>query len=347
VRASAATVGPVTGRRDLVVAVGSAGGVEALKQFVRGLPGDLPATVLVGLHLPPTARSMLPTILERLTTLRVCAAETGLRLEPGMVVVSQPDHHLVVVGDELVLGRGARENGHRPSHDVTLRSAAIARGHRTIGVVLTGLLDDGAAGLAVVRRYGGHCLVQDPVDAEFDSMPKAALRAVPDAVPLPLPELVREVARAVSEESLPLPPVVSAEQRALDEAELASALALPTTMADGEPPGEPSPYSCPDCNGVLNWVPDDEVARFRCRTGHAWTADSLAAQQDLGAEAALWTALRMVEERAELSRRLGAEAADRGRRLSADHFRERAEEAEATAEALRQLLRQGAVGVDA
>jgi two-component system chemotaxis response regulator CheB len=327
-------------RRDLVVVGASAGGVEALKGLVRRLPADLPATVLVGLHLPAAARSYLPEILGRAGRLRVVQAADDLALEPGMVVTARPDAHLVVVNDRVVLGHGARENGARPSHDVMLRAAAVARGRRTVGVVLTGLLDDGAAGLAAVDRLGGACLVQDPSDAEFPSMPRAALRAVPTATSVPLAALAQEVVRAVTE---PLPPEDQPpEEPTQDLAELRSALGGPPAMSGEHPVGVPSAYACPDCHGVLNTVPDPQVLRFRCRTGHAWTAESLVAQQDDDVEDALWTALRVLEERGEMSRRL-ADNAEQGRReWSTEHFRRRADEADRSAELLRSVLRREA-----
>lgn len=252
-------------RRDLVVVGASAGGVEALKILLRALPGDLPAAVLVALHLP-ASRSYLPDILARSCSLPVRQARDGLRLVPGEVVVAHPDAHLLVVDDQVALGHGARENGSRPSHDAMLRAAALARGPRVVGAVLTGLLDDGAAGLRTVRRYGGHCLVQDPAEADFPSMPTAALRAVPDARALTLQALAEEVVRAVDD--IPPPaPAVPEEQWQRDVAEMQSALGRAPLLPDGAPAGDPSPYACPDCHGVLNTVPDPGVLRLAAAPG--------------------------------------------------------------------------------
>jgi two-component system chemotaxis response regulator CheB len=325
-------------RRDLVAIGASAGGVEALKTVVATLPGDLPATVLVALHLPAAARSYLADILARSCRMPVRQARAGLPLVPGEVVVAHPDAHLLVVDDRIVLGSGPRENGSRPSHDAMLRSAALARRTRVIGAVLTGLLDDGAAGLHVVERYGGLCLVQDPAEAEFPSMPTAALRAVATARSLPLQALAEEVVRAVAEVP-PAEPVIPEEQWQRDLAELDSALGRSPVLPDGSPTGEPSPYGCPDCHGVLNTVPDPGVLRFRCRTGHAWSAESLVAQQDTDVEEALWTALRVLEERAEMSRRLADMATTNGREWSQDHFLARASDADRSAQLLRAVLR--------
>ena len=328
---------PAPQSRDLVVVGASAGGVEALKVLVEALPADLPATVLVALHLPASARSYLPEILGRSGAMPVRQARDRMPLVPGEVVVAHPDAHLLVVEDHIVLGRGPQENGSRPSHDAMLRAAALARGPRVVAAILTGLLDDGAAGLHVVHRHGGHCLVQDPAEADFPSMPTAALRAVPDARSLPLRSLAEELVRAVNEVPHPAPDVPEIEWQR-DLAELQSALGRPPLMADGSPTGDPSPYGCPECSGVLNTVPDSTVLRFRCRTGHAWSAESLVARQDGDVEDALWTALRVLEERGEMSRRLADMATESGRGWSQEHFLTRAKEADRSAELLRAVL---------
>lgn len=324
--------------RDLVVVAASAGGVEALKQLVAELPADLPAAVLVALHVPATSRSYLDAVLTRRSRLPVVAAQDGALLVPGQVVVAQPNAHLLVVDGRIALGRGPRENGARPSHDAMLRSAALDRGSRVVAAVLTGMLDDGAAGLAVVHRYGGCCLVQDPADADFPSMPLAALRAVPGATVRPLSELVQEVVRLVTS-----PPGEfgrqEQQQHDRDVAERDSALGLPVHPVEDPYPAGPSPYACPDCHGVLGEVPDPVVLRFRCRTGHAWTADALAVQLDCDVEEALWVALRALEERKQLSLRLAGSASKDHRHAAQAHFTGRADEAGQAAELLRALVR--------
>lgn len=205
---------------DLVAVAASAGGVGALTVLLASLPAQLPAAVLVALHLPPDGRSMLAQILRRAAPLSVLVAEHGAPLLPGYVYVGNPDSHLLVRGGRVLLGQGPPENGHRPSHDAMLRSVALAAGPRAVGVVLTGLLHDGAAGLAAVARYGGTCLVQDPNDCEFPSMPLAALESVPTARQLPLLELAAGVVRAVWERPLELGTADDPQQRALDLVEL-------------------------------------------------------------------------------------------------------------------------------
>lgn len=210
-----------------------------MRTFVSDLPGDLPATVLVALHLSHEAPSLLSGLLQRRSDLEVLPAQDGLELSAGRVIVAVPDRHLLVVDDRIVLGRGARDNGHRPAHDAMLRSAALLRGPAAVGVVLTGLLDDGSAGLRAVDRYGGTCLVQDPADAMFQDMPLNALRAVPTASRVPLARLADEVVRVVYEEPAS-PQDVAAGQRTLDLAELSSSLGGPAQLPDGRLPGGPS-----------------------------------------------------------------------------------------------------------
>ncbi len=204
--------------------------------------------------------------------------------------------------------------------------------------MLTGLLDDGAAGLGRVARYGGACLVQDPDEAEFDAMPRAALRSVPGATPLRLADLPAELDRLVRQNDTLERPTVPENERANDLAEISSALAEAPHLPDGTHPGSPSTFGCPDCYGVLNRLADGpDGLRFRCRTGHAWTAQGLLTRQDRSVEEALWVALRVLEERAELSLRLSGEA-DGSRPLSRKSFAEHARHASSSADVLRQLL---------
>lgn len=284
----------------LVAIGGSAGGIRVLQAVLERLPADLPATVAVVIHVHRDAPAALAGVLDRRSALPVTNAVDGAPLRPGHVVVAPPDAHLLVRPDgTAALDRGPRENGHRPAVDVLFRSAAIALADRVVGVVLSGALDDGTAGLLAVHRHGGVSIVQDPIDALYDGMPSSALQHVPDAIALPATAIADGIIDAVR----------------------------------GLPAGEAAPPA------PLREV-DDGVRRYRCRTGHAWSADSLADQQDDAVEDALWAAVRVLEERADLCRSLERRSRTAGRLQSATRFGLRADEAAHQGTLLRQLLAQ-------
>src|SRR5688500_11634716 len=183
----------------ILVIGGSAGGVEALIRIAGQLPRDLPAAVFVALHFPVYSTSMLPRILERAGDLPAAHASDGARIEPGRIYVAPPDRHLIVLRQSVHVVRGPRENGHRPAIDPMFRSAAIAHGNRVVGVVLTGNLDDGTAGLLAIKRRGGIAIVQNPTEALFPSMPASALEHVDVDFVLPL-SAIGDQLRALAEE---------------------------------------------------------------------------------------------------------------------------------------------------
>jgi two-component system chemotaxis response regulator CheB len=186
----------VTGVRAPVILLGaSAGGIEALKLVVAGLPVDLPAAILVVLHLAPSGPSVLPQILDRHTALPVVVARDGAELVPGTIHVGPPDRHLELSDRTIRLTTSPPQDYHRPSIDRLFSSAAESLGTRAIGVVLSGCLDDGSLGLAAIVRYGGTALVQDPDSAAYPDMPASALLAVPQAVRVPIAELSAALVR--------------------------------------------------------------------------------------------------------------------------------------------------------
>jgi two-component system, chemotaxis family, protein-glutamate methylesterase/glutaminase len=318
---------------DIVVVGASAGGVEALAGLAASLPADLPAAVFVVLHVPSTGTSALPGILGRHGPLPAGHAKDGEPIELGRIYVAPPDHHLLVRAGHVHLTRGPRENGHRPAVDPLFRSAAREYATRVIGVVLSGALDDGTAGLVAVRSRGGIAVVQDPQDALYPGMPASALEhvevdhVVPAAAMGPL--LARLVGGPAAEPSGPAPTEMKVEV----EVEGFSLEAM-----EGEHPGEPSGFSCPDCSGVLWAIQDGGLQRFRCRVGHAWSPESLLSHQSEALEAALWVALRSLEERAGLARRLAELAGGRGHTITATRFEEQATEAQQAARVVRDLL---------
>ncbi len=320
----------------LLVIGASAGGVEALRDLVRGLPEDLGAAVLVVLHVPPDAPSALPAILQRDGRLSVATARHGDRLVAGRLLVAPPDHHLVVDDGQVVLTHGPRENGHRPAVDVLFRSAARARGDRVAGIVLSGALDDGAAGTVAIASHGGLVLTQDPEEALYRSMPEAAARAS-GAAGLP----VHALPRAVDEWLTALPPSTPGPAKGSPmEAEVLMAELDPHTMHSHDRPGEAAGFGCPDCAGALFQIEEGGLWRYRCRVGHAWSPESLLAQQTLAMEGALWMALRTLEEKAVLNHDMAEKARVEGHTLTASRFESSARDTRQAAELVRQLIEQ-------
>ena len=318
-----------------VIAVGaSAGGVEALQRFAASLPADLPACVLVVLHVPATGHSALPAILDRAGPLPARQAADGDELRPGEILVASPDLHLVVLDGRVALTRGPQENGHRPAVDVLFRSAARALGPHVAAVVLSGALDDGAAGAVAVTERGGLCLVQDLEEALYDGMPRSTLVAVGSAKECKvaeMPSMLEDWARTLDDASIDVPSVLL--EMETDMAELD-----PAAMHRSERPGTPAGFGCPDCAGALYEIEEGGLRRFRCRVGHAWSPESLLARQTIAMESALWMALRSLEDRAALNSEMAIRAEEEGRRMASLRFQEAAAEAHRAAEMVRSLV---------
>ncbi len=320
---------------DIMVIGASSGGVEALTQVVYDLPARLPAAVFVVMHIPAQATSMLPVILERSGPLPARHAVDGEPIELGRVYVAPPDFHLLVERDVVRVQRGPRENRHRPAVDPLFRSAARAYGPRVVGVILTGALNDGTAGLLAVKRRGGIAVVQDPAEALFPSMPASALEYVQTDYCLPLGQIAPLLARlarepAEEEAKYPIPAEMEAEEKILEMDERA--------MSSDQRPGRISSFTCPECKGPLWELRDGELLRFRCRQGHAFTGEIMVAEQTEAVEEALWIALNILQESAQMSAQMAAEARQRNRQYAATHFERMAQEKMQRVEALRQVL---------
>ncbi len=282
--------------KDIIVIGASAGGVSALQRLCAALPADLPAAVFVAQHLAPAGRSVLPALLDRAGPLPAVAPVDGQAIEHGHIYVAAPDHHLLLRRDRMLLRRGPTENRTRPAVNALFRSAAVHLGARTIGVVLTGLLDDGTEGLIAIKAAGGMSIVQDPADAEWPSMPGNALARDHVDYALPLDAIAPLLAQLVREEAgpdIPLPAEHAVEDRI-------AAQEFAAMEADIVTPGQPSHLSCPDCGGVLNEIEGDGELRFRCQIGHAFTPLGLAATQNDELERALSIAARTHRDRVRL-----------------------------------------------
>ncbi|HET8752220.1 MAG TPA: chemotaxis protein CheB [Gaiellaceae bacterium] len=329
---------------NLVVVGASAGGVEALTTLAGGLPADLDAAVCVVLHLSAVTESRLAHILSRAGPLPAVQAHGGERLMRGHVYVAPPDGHLMVRDGHVVVGRGAHENGLRPSIDVLFRSAALSFGPRTVALVLSGSRDDGVAGASAIGARGGCVLVQSPDDALFPSMPSQTVsRDHPDRV-LPLAELAAAVTRAVQRLSEEAPMSENGGDEMSLETEYAT-LDADAIERDG-PPGTPSAFGCPTCGGVLWELEDEDLLRFRCRVGHAFTAEGAVEAQGVSVEEALWVALRALQERAQLSERLAARVGNAGASRSSTRFEAYAREAREQADVIRRVLAGNGSGSD-
>ena len=304
--------------RDIVVVGASAGGIEALKRLVGSLPADTQAAIFVVLHMRATTSSVLDQILTRASPLPVSKPSDGESIQPGHIYVAVPDRHLLIEKDRIRVLRTARENGYRPAIDILFRSAALTYGPRVIGVILSGMLDDGTAGLIAIKRCGGIAVVQDPSDAEFPDMPASALTyAAPEYV-LPIARMGAVVAQLADT------PASISEHATADN--------------PGHGPGHPTMFTCPDCNGPLWELKEGELSRFRCWQQHVYSAESLLEFQSDRMEKSVSMAVRALEELAALERRL-AEDADRSHKTRmASLLRERAVEKSRHAVAIRDVL---------
>ncbi|HVF65436.1 MAG TPA: chemotaxis protein CheB [Casimicrobiaceae bacterium] len=319
--------------RDITVIGGSAGGLHALRTILAALPRDYPAAVFVVLHVAPDSPFMLPDLLDRSSPLPVTAARDAAPIRPGRVVIAPPDQHLILEPERARLVHGPRENSHRPSIDVLFRSAAVAHGPRVTGVVLTGMLDDGAAGLWAIKRRGGATLVQDPASAEFPDMPRNALDAADAEHSVALEGIAAKLVELASK-----PVVASAEPPPSDMVQEVLMAENRSSIDKLDAIGRRETFTCPECSGSLWEVQGGGGPRFRCHVGHAYSMRTLAADQATRVEAALWAALRSLKENQRLAIRLAGEARERGRDRSAQWHAERAQSDERHSEVLRELL---------
>jgi two-component system, chemotaxis family, protein-glutamate methylesterase/glutaminase len=316
------------------IAVGaSAGGIEALRELVGALPADFPGVVLVVLHVAPVGTSVLPQILTRAGALEAVHAEDGMKLRGGHIYVAPPDRHLLVAGGYVKLGRGPRVNGHRPAIDPLFTSAAHSYGEGAAGVVLSGVLDDGTAGLMVIKRHGGATFAQDPAEALYAAMPRSAIDFVaPDRV-----ASAHELGVAIGElvQAAPPPPGTAATPAPAIGDRIVE---VDRGASDRPQPGVPTGLTCPDCQGGIWESEDDGIVRLRCRVGHEYSAESFMLAQGDRVEMALWTALRTLEERAALHRRMASRLRARGSVGNAARFAQRADQCVEDAIVLRELL---------
>lgn len=318
----------------LILIGGSAGGLEAATRVVAELEDDLPAAVVLVLHMGDGPASSIAKTLAKAGSLPATLVTDGEPIQAGRIYLAPPDHHAVLQTDGIYLTRGPRVNRVRPAIDLTFRSGAVAYGPQTIGVLLSGMLDDGVAGLDAIKRCGGVTVVQDPADALYPEMPESAiLHGLPDhTLPAPaigsvLNRLIRTTAAASKAD---IPDDIMVENR-FD-------LNRKDDLREMDRLGSQVPLSCPECGGPLWEIEQNGSARYRCHIGHSLTTRILQRQQDEAIESTLWVAFRTLEEKARMQERLTRREKEAGRHRSAEAFQQRAVETQDQAEQLRKLL---------
>jgi two-component system chemotaxis response regulator CheB len=321
-------------RRNLIAIGASAGGIDAISAILNALPADFPASICVVVHLSPDSPGVLDVVLRRASALPVVAVTHREMLRPGTVYVPVPNQHLIVEPSLVRASHGPKENRFRPAIDPLFRSAAQTFGPRAVGVVLTGGLDDGTAGLWAIKQCGGVAVVQDPADALVPSMPRSAQTyvAVDNSVPhAENPTLLLQLAHEdqqraggyTAPQSLDVEVNIAKQDAAL--------------MAGIQQLGAPSIYSCPECHGVLLRLEEGGRVRFRCHTGHAYSPDSLLADMDAAIEESLWDSVRALQEKVILVRHLEEHARNRGDAQRAELLAQAAAEASSRAERVREV----------
>lgn len=319
-------------QRDIVVIGASAGGLEMLRRLVAQFPADFGAAVLVVWHIAPQSPDVLGHILSQSGPLPAAQARDGEPLQKGRIVVAAPDRHLLIGPGGVRVARGPKENRFRPSVDVLFRSAALHFGPRVTGIVLTGSLDDGAAGLYAIKERGGIAMVQNPDEALYPEMPLNALRATRVDYVLPVAAMGAVLNRLTQETVSDLE--LSAPETMRTEVRIASGVRAMETGFTRL--GQPSDFTCPECHGTLRQITEGGRTRFRCHTGHAFSFDALLAEITESVEDALWNGVRAIEESEMLLSHLAQHLAEQGQTESAALFAHRARQAHARGEIVRQ-----------
>lgn len=313
-------------KRDIVVIGASAGGLTPLKTFVSSLPANFTGSVFIVLHIPPFSESRLAFILSKAGPLKAVQPKDGEEIKSGMIYVAANDHHLLIEGSKVYMKKGPKENRFRPSIDALFRSAAYVYGSRVIGIVLSGLMNDGTSGLWSIKRMGGITIIQAPEDADYPQMPQNVLEYVEVDYTMPVVGMGEFVTTLVEQ---PAP-----KQKKLTVKEL-SLLKMEVIIATQDNAfemgimnfGELTPFTCPECHGALARLKEGNLIRFRCHTGHAYTASALLADLSQSVEEMLWQGMRGMEEMNLLLKNIEKHLKGLGHRKQAAIFNDKAEEA--------------------
>lgn len=318
----------------LIVVIGtSAGGLNALTEMAGQFDPEIDAAIFVVMHLSKKSSSeVLAHKLQSYTSLKCKVPRNDVDIEKGNIYIAPADHHILLKDGKITLGRGPEENRWRPSIDVLFRSAAAQYNGRTVGIILTGLLHDGVAGMLSIQKAGGTCIVQDPHEAEYPDMPLAVLNSMEVDYCVRLQEIGR-VLQEITQK-----PVTTQEipEEVKLEAGISEKVAIGIDVVSQL--GDHSIYSCPDCGGGLWKITEENTERYRCHVGHSFSENDLNSRQSEEIETTLWVAVRMMEERRNLLRKMESDVRKKGfARMAASHG-ERAEELQAHIDKLKSIL---------
>ncbi|WP_373186129.1 chemotaxis protein CheB [Halopseudomonas sp.] len=284
--------------QQIIVMGSSAGGIESLITLIKGLPSRLDASIFIVQHLSPNYKSTIPEILQEYSPFPVRHPDDGDEIKSRTIYVAPPDHHLLIEKGHVLVKRGPKENRFRPSIDALFRSAAYSYRSRVVGIVLSGALDDGTSGLWSVKRLGGMTMVQLPADAAFDSMPLSAL----DQVEIDYCVPARDMGKLLATLRMPAKTAKAESSAIVERAGVETSIA-----SDGDAfrkgimdAGKLTPFTCPECHGVLVQIDEDGISRFRCHTGHGYTRAALLSEVVQRIEETYWISMRSLEEAAML-----------------------------------------------
>jgi two-component system, chemotaxis family, protein-glutamate methylesterase/glutaminase len=316
----------------IIVLGGSAGAIPELTTIVSGLPKDIDAAIFVVVHIGPGAVSVLPQILDRAGWLSARQAQTGERIETSRIYVATPNRHLIIRPGHVHLPRGPHENGYRPAVDPLFRSAAVSYGPDVIGVILSGNLDDGTEGMSEVKANGGVGIVVEPASAAFPGMPQSAADNVDVDFVLPASEIADTLVALCAGPRRRSGNGTRPTEPGQDPAE------VDVSARPREAPGEATELTCPECTGTLWEERKGRIAHFRCRTGHAYSPQSLMWERDKAVEKALWSALLALQEKSVIASRMAERARRNGRAVDARRHEMRSRRADDEAGVLERLL---------
>jgi two-component system chemotaxis response regulator CheB len=307
--------------RNLIVIGASAGGHAAVRKLIAQLDVQINAAVLVVLHVSKkSSGDNISYLLQKHTRLICSCPPDGTVMEKGHLYIATPNHHMMVRDGQISISQGARENKYRPSIDVLFRSAAVHYGARVIGIILTGLLDDGTSGMSAIKRCGGITVVQEPADAEYDDMPQSVINFVPVDHRSAVAEMGAVLISVLNE---PLPPAIPIPRELEIEATLTENRM--TSINQLKEIADHSDFTCPECGGGLWAIHNDPVHRYRCHTGHVFTERSLCNDQGFVLEESAWVAIRMLEERRNLLALMGTHAEEAGNAMMAEEYKQRSQ----------------------